>query len=149
MTERSIRMLSELNSLAQPIFEGFLLCLDKELGEARYIVYEGIRSKLKQEAYFAQGRQGLGAVNALRKQVGLYLLTSEAQNYIITWTLKSKHIDGLAMDITPVNGAGEPTWDLGHFWNTFVKIRDCGRNVGLVCGADWKPPDWPHYEIRG
>ena len=142
-------MLAELDPLAQPVFEEFLLRLDKELGNARYIVYEGLRSKLKQEAYFAQGRQSLAAVNALRRQVNLRPLVSEAQNYEITWTLKSKHIDGLAMDITPMTGTGDATWDLGHYGHTFIRIRDCGKALGLICGADWQPPDWPHYEIRG
>jgi hypothetical protein len=149
MTDRSKRMLAELNPRAQPIFDEFILRLDKVLGDNRYIVYEGLRRMLVQEAYFAQGRQSLSAVNALRKQVGLYQLVSDAQNYIITWTMKSKHIEGLAMDITPMNGAGDATWDLGHYWDTFVKIRDIGKSVGLVCGADWQPPDWPHYEIQG
>lgn len=69
---------------------------------------------------------------------------------MITWSIKSKHIDGLAMDVVPVDGAGNPTWDLAHFFKTFQKIRDCGFAAGLICGADWPVPktDWPHYELR-
>ena len=151
MTQRSIRMLGELGPIAQPVFRSFLERLDFELGDGRYIVFEGRRAQAVQEAYYAQGRQALEAVNGLRKAAGLYLLRSEHDNYIITWTLKSKHIDGLAMDILPVDGAGNPTWDLAHFYGVFKKIRDCGFAAGLVCGADWPAPntDWPHYEIKG
>ncbi len=149
MTERSKRMIAELDPRAQPIFVDFHILLDKELGESQYITYEGLRKSLVQEAYYAQGRQSLGAVNALRCLAGMRPLRSEADNYIITWTLKSKHIDGLAMDVLPVDGTGKETWDLGHYWKQFNIILDCGRAVGLICGADWKPADWPHHEIRG
>ena len=151
MTERSKRMIEELDLRAQPVFEQFLNSLDKELGGDQYVVFEGRRSTAVQEAYYAQGRNTLEAVNALRKKAGLYLLRSERDNYQITWTLKSKHIEGLAMDVLPVNGAGNPTWDLGHFRKFFEIIRDCGRYAGLECGADWPDPqkDWPHYQLKG
>jgi len=149
MTQRSYKMLAELDLRAQLVFEGFLKRLDNELGDDMYIVFEGRRKLATQEAYFAQGRKPLHEVNALRNIAGLYTLRSEKDNYVITWTLKSKHIDGLAMDVIPVDGAGNPTWDMAHFWEKFVKIRDCGSAAGLICGADWKPnADWPHYELR-
>jgi peptidoglycan L-alanyl-D-glutamate endopeptidase CwlK len=143
-------MLSELDGRARQKFEHFLEQLDEALGETQYIVYEGRRSLKKQEAYYAQGRKPLEEVNALRKAAGLFLLREERDNYTITWSLKSKHIDGLAMDVMPVDGAGNPTWDLAHFWVAFTLIRDCGRDAGLECGADWPEPhkDWPHYQIK-
>jgi hypothetical protein len=144
-------MLAELDKRAQENFTYFITCLDANLGENQYIVFEGRRSVRVQEAYYVQGRKPLAEVNDLRKIAGLYLLRSEKDNYIITWTLKSKHIEGLAMDVLPVDGAGNPTWDLAHYRDAFEKIRFCGRGAGLVCGADWPSPqtDWPHYEIRG
>jgi len=149
MTQRSIRMLSELDEAAQIVFENFLNRLDIELGgDDRYMVFEGRRREAVQRAYYAQGREPLEEVNAKRAAAGLYLLRSERDNYVITWTLKSRHIDGLAMDVIPVDGAGNPTWDLAHFLETYKKIRDCGRAAGLICGADWPQADWPHYELR-
>jgi peptidoglycan L-alanyl-D-glutamate endopeptidase CwlK len=142
-------MLAELDGRAQPRFEQFLNRLDEALGETQYVVFEGRRSAAVQEAYYAQGRKPLEEVNALRKLAGLYLLRSEQDNYTITWTLKSRHLEGLAMDVLPVNGDGSPTWDLAHFRIKFETIRGCGRAVGLECGADWPQTDWPHYEIRG
>jgi len=150
MTVRSTKMLNELDPAAQPVFRNFLKRLDEVLDDARYIVFEGRRSKLVQEAYYAQGRETLAEVNAKRADAGLYLLRNEKDNYLITWTLKSKHIEGLAMDVLPTDGAGNPTWDLAHFYGFFRIIRDCALASGLVCGADWPAPntDWPHYEIR-
>jgi hypothetical protein len=147
MTERSLKKLAELSPVAQPIFRDFLNLLDKELSEDRYVVIEGRRLVAVQEAYHAQGRESLEEVNKKRAAAGLYLLRSEKDNYIITWTLKSKHIDGLAMDVVPTDGAGNPTWDLAHYYKVFVAIRDCAKKAGLTCGADWNPPDWPHYQI--
>lgn len=148
MTERSKKMLAALDDRARPVFENFLNSLDAALGEDQYIVFEGRRTAAVQEAYHAQGRKPLEEVNGLRRRAGLYLLRSEKDNYVITWTLKSKHIDGLAMDVLPVDGGGSPTWDLAHFKRQFDIIRDCGGASGLTCGADWSPPDYPHYEVR-
>ena len=144
-------MVGELDPAAQPIFEMFFGLLDETIGDVRYLAFEGLRKMIVQEAYFAQGRQALAEVNVLRTAAGLYLLRSERDNYIITWTLKSKHIDGKAMDVLPTDGAGNPTWDLAHYINIFKLIRECGRDAGLECGADWPKPntDWPHYQIKG
>jgi len=148
MTERSKKMLDELDERAQPVFLMFLKYLDNALGDDRYIIFEGRRTVAVQKAYYAQGRELLATVNELRKKAGLYLLRSERDNYPITWTLNSKHIEGLAMDVLPVDGAGNPTWDLAHYKDQFDSIRYCGEKAGLVCGADWPQADWPHYETK-
>jgi len=153
MTEKSKKILSELDPMAIPRFNEFIKKLDKELGDDKYIIFEGLRKIEVQEAYYAQGREPVEKVNKLRKKAGLWLLRTHDDNgnlinhKIITWTLQSKHIDGFAMDVLPVDGSGNPTWDLAHYYNYFKIIRDCGRAVGLICGASWNPPDWPHYEI--
>jgi len=151
MTKRTTGMLAELDSWAQFIFRGFLERLDDVLGENQYIVFEGRRTIETQEAYYAQGRKSLDEVNAQRKRAGLYPLRSDADNYCITWTLRSKHLEGLAMDVLPADGAGRPTWDITHYRRVFEAIRDCGREARLECGADWPPPqtDWPHYQTKG
>jgi len=148
MTERSIKMLAELDPAAQPVFKKFLELLDNDLGDVRYIVFEGRRRMEVQQAYYAQGRESLEEVNKKRKLAGLYLLGNERDNYPITWTLNSKHLIGLAMDVLPVDSRGNPTWDLAHYRKFFETIRNCGKQAGLECGADWNTPDWPHYEMR-
>jgi peptidoglycan L-alanyl-D-glutamate endopeptidase CwlK len=143
-------MVELLKPEAQQRFTDMCGILDKTLGDDDYIIFEGVRTEAVQAAYFAQGRDPLEEVNRARKDAGLYLLTSETQNYKITWTMKSKHLEGLAMDILPVQPNGEPTWDLAHYRRQFELIRDAGREAGLVCGADWPEPqrDWPHYEVK-
>ena len=150
MTERTKRMLAELDPKAQSVFEEFLKRLDEALGDDQYIVFEGRRTVETQRAYYAQGRQPLAEVNRLRQIAGLWLLRSENDNRnCITWTMNSKHIVGLAMDVLPVDGRGNPTWDLAHYKQQFDIIVACGRSEGLNCGADWvKTPDYPHYEIK-
>jgi peptidoglycan L-alanyl-D-glutamate endopeptidase CwlK len=150
MTERSKRMIGFLAPEARQRFTIMCETLDQSLGDDAYIIFEGIRTEEVQAAYFAQGREPLETVNLARKAAGLYLLTSEKQNYKITWTMKSKHLKRLAMDILPVMANGEPTWDLAHYRRQFECIRDAGRAAGLECGADWpeKQRDWPHYEVK-
>jgi peptidoglycan L-alanyl-D-glutamate endopeptidase CwlK len=144
-------MIAGLDPKAQPVFTAMCEALDKALGEKKYIVFEGRRTKAVQEAYYAQGRQSLAEVNALRKKAGLYLFTKETENaHKITWTMKSKHLDGLAMDIVPTTPEGNPTWDLNRYIDQFKTIRDCGRDAGLDCGGYWDEAqrDWPHYQLK-
>jgi hypothetical protein len=143
-------MIGLLEPEARQCFTDMCGILDKTLGDDAYLIFEGLRTEATQVAYYAQGRASLGEVNRARQQAGLYLLSSEKQNYKITWTIKSKHLKGLAMDILPVRPDGEPTWDLAHYREQFELIRDAGREAGLVCGADWPETqrDWPHYEVK-
>jgi peptidoglycan L-alanyl-D-glutamate endopeptidase CwlK len=124
--------------------------LDKTLGDDAYIIFEGVRTGKVQAAYFAHGREPIEEVNATRREAGLYPLASEKQNYKITWTMKSKHLEGLAMDILPAGPDGEPSWDCTRYREQFELIRDAGREAGLVCGADWPEAqrDRPHYEVK-
>jgi hypothetical protein len=150
MTERSKKMIALLRPEARQRFTNMCETLDNSLGEDAYLIFEGVRTEKVQSAYFAQGREPLEKVNEKRKDVGLYLLTSEKQNYKITWTMNSKHLSGLAMDILPINHNRVPTWDIAHYRRQFELIRDAGRTAGLVCGADWPEAqrDWPHYEVE-
>jgi hypothetical protein len=150
MTERSKQMIALLRPEAAGRFTAMCEILDGTLGSDAYIIFEGLRTALVQGAYYAQGREPLSAVNAKRRAAGLYLLEAEKQNYKITWTMKSKHLERLAMDILPTQPNGAPTWDLAHYRRQFEAIRDAGRKAGLVCGADWPDPqqDWPHYEAK-
>lgn len=150
MTKRTQKMIGELDKRAQFAFSRMCEILDKTLGEEGYYVFEGLRTQAVQEAYYAQGRESLTEVNKKREAAGLYLLKTDKQNYKITWTLKSKHLEGKAMDILPLDARGNPTWDLAHFRSQFEIIRDAGRSAGLECGADWDEAhkDWPHYQVK-
>lgn len=103
-----------------------------------FSVVEGLRTKERQAQLYAQGRTAPGP--------------------IVTWTLKSKHIDGLAVDLCPfVNGKLD--WTAGKNFDAiaaamFEAAKDLGVNVRW--GADWNrngtprergETDSPHFEL--
>jgi peptidoglycan L-alanyl-D-glutamate endopeptidase CwlK len=86
-------------------------------------VTSGNRTKAEQAALYAQGRTKPGAV--------------------VTWTMKSRHIGGKAIDITLFSGKN-PVWDSKHYDRAGV----IGEELGLVWGGRWKrTPDRPHFEL--
>lgn len=110
-----------------------------EISEVDFMVVEGLRTKQRQEELYAQGRTKPGK--------------------IVTWTMKSKHIEGLAVDIAPCNKDGSINWnDL----NMFDKMADAmfkaakELNINIRHGADWNmngvkrekgETDSPHFEL--
>lgn len=109
-----------------------------ELSGVEFMVVEGLRTKQRQQQLYAQGR------------------TTKGQ--IVTWTLNSKHIDGLAVDLAPVvNGKID--------WSDTKKFDEIARAMFLAAaetktplrwGADWnrngvarerKETDSPHFEL--
>lgn len=107
-----------------------------EISEIDFSVLEGKRTLERQRQLYAQGRTAPGK--------------------IVTWTMKSKHIDGKAVDLVP--------YPLD--WNDlskFDKIKDAmfaaakELDVNLRWGADWDgdgnyrekgETDSPHFEIN-
>ena len=89
------------------------------------IVTEGKRSLARQAWLYAQGRTRPGPK--------------------VTWTMKSKHIEGLAVDIAFGGGGGNPYEIVDEAWDYYGHL--C-RKHGLVWGGDWKTPDRPHCEAR-
>lgn len=68
----------------------------------------------------------------------------------VTWTLKSKHIDGLAFDIA-ILADGKPNWDTKVNVNQndipdYIEAGRIGRQCGLIWGGDFG--DLPHFEYR-
>ena len=66
-----------------------------------------------------------------------------------SWTPRSKHLDGDAIDICPfiiydVNGADKLNWDAGH--PVWKKIGAIGEGLGLKWGGRWKQKDMGHFE---
>ena len=107
-----------------------------EISEVDFTVMEGVRTLERQRELYAQGRTAPGK--------------------IVTWTMKSKHIEGKAVDLVP--------YPLD--WNDlekFNKIKDAmfqaakELDVNLRWGADWNGNgeyrekgeyDSPHFEIN-
>ena len=107
-----------------------------EISEIDFSVLEGVRTLERQRELYAQGRTSTGKV--------------------VTWTMKSRHIEGKAVDLVP--------YPLD--WNDlskFDKIRNAmfqaakEQDVNLRWGADWDGDgkyrekgeyDSPHFEIN-
>lgn len=132
-------------NLLQPQFkqqvQAILTRLD-QLG-IKYIISETLRDIEVQKAYYAQGSEPLATVNRLRKIAGLWNITEEENKKKITWTMKSKHLEGLAIDIVPMKD-GTFWWTAPHEkWEEIGKIAE---EFGLAWGGRWKSKDCPHIE---
>ena len=104
------------------------------------IVVEGVRTEKRQQELYAQGRTKPGKV--------------------VTWTMNSKHIDGLAVDLAPYDHETRQI-----LWGDVLKFNDMIRSmlrvaaahkVKIRSGADWnqngvlrenRETDSPHFEL--
>lgn len=104
------------------------------------IVVEGVRTIQRQRDLYAQGRTKPGKV--------------------VTWTMNSKHIDGLAVDLAPYDHETKQI-----LWGDVLKFNDLIRSmlrvaaahkVKIRSGADWnqngvlrenRETDSPHFEL--
>jgi peptidoglycan L-alanyl-D-glutamate endopeptidase CwlK len=106
-----------------------------EISAIDFSVLEGLRSLDRQKELYAQGRTAPGK--------------------IVTWTMKSKHIDGLAVDLVPY----PLDWnDLHKFDQIADAMFDAAKELGVSIrwGADWNQngksrekgeSDSPHFEL--
>jgi len=67
----------------------------------------------------------------------------------VSWTTKSKHLTGDAIDICPyavfdMAGPAKLLWDAGH--PVWAKIGAIGEALGLRWGGRWKQKDMGHFE---
>lgn len=103
-----------------------------------FMVVEGLRTKERQAELYAQGRTKPGK--------------------IVTWTLKSEHLVGRAVDLAPVVGGAIP-WGKPA---AFDEVAQCMfkaaelEGVAITWGADWNnngirrekgETDSPHYQL--
>ena len=106
-----------------------------------YFISEARRSLLTQCLYALQGRLGEIPQSDLEwacKEAGI----RPPDKNKITWTLKSNHLSGLAVDIVPLKD-GKPDWN-----NQDDRIVAIMRGNGFVWGGDFPTPDKPHFELR-
>ena len=119
------------------------------------------RTPEMQKALYAQGREDLVTVNALRLSVGQAPIT-EAQNNKVTWTMSSRHVINPtssdpdqrlshAFDIV-LTQHGIPDWNLklilpGNVKPAYERAADIGKLVGLNPGYFWMVQDSCHYQI--
>jgi len=118
-----------------------LAILEMENNGVPYFISEARRSLLTQCLYALQGRLGDIPQSDLEWACKKYGIR-EPGNQKITWTLKSNHLDGLAVDIVPLKD-GKPDWN-----NQDMRIVEAMKRAGFIWGGDWKTPDKPHFELR-
>ncbi|HNV37157.1 MAG TPA: hypothetical protein PKL79_09085, partial [Rectinema sp.] len=73
----------------------------KKYGVQKIIVVEGLRTLPTQMAYYSRGRMKTADVRAMYEAAGLYKPTDTEAQTPNTWTLKSRHLDGKAVDLAP------------------------------------------------
>lgn len=127
------------------------LCYMMDQAEHKFIITSPPRTKAQQEALYAQGREPVQVVHALRKRALLPKISDAEAKIVVTWTLKSKHIiqnSGFAeaFDFAPrpVNWNNTTAFDLMG-----KDFKDMAKSLGIrvVWGGDWKKPDRPHIEL--
>lgn len=69
----------------------------------------------------------------------------------VSWTTRSKHLDGDAIDVCPyetfqLRGPDKLAWNDGPTWQ---RIGAIGKALGLGWGGDWKVRDLGHFEFVG
>ncbi len=115
-----------------------------------FVITSTMRTDAEQIALFAQGRQSLDAVNALRLKAVMPLLPANENTYTVTKcdgiNNKSRHQSGRAIDIVPADSRGSPYWpDNGDkAWQPIIETME---KYGFESGSKWKDfPDFPHFE---
>ena len=118
-----------------------LAILEMESNGIPYFISEAGRELLTQCLYVLQGT-GIVPQSELEwacKKAGIRPPGTQR----ISWTLKSKHIDRLAVDIVPLKD-GKPDWN-----SQDMRIVEAMKRQGFIWGGDWeKTPDPPHFELR-
>lgn len=102
-----------------------------ETSPVDFKIVQGVRTQEYQNALYAQGRTAPGP--------------------IVTWTRKSRHIGGFAIDVAAWID-GKIDWDAKHYGPITDNFRVASRllNVPIVLGIDWKKkPDLGHIELDG
>jgi peptidoglycan L-alanyl-D-glutamate endopeptidase CwlK len=79
-----------------------------------------------------------------QEQAALYAIGRTKPGRKVTWTLKSRHLTGRAIDIALFSGKNV-VWESKHY----DRAGKIGEELGLVWGGRWKggKTDRPHFEL--
>ena len=110
-----------------------------EMTAVDFAVIEGLRTLARQQALYAQGRTAPGKV--------------------VTWTMNSRHLEGAAVDLAPIDSAGRILWEDTAAFDQIAKAMFAAADdvgVRIRWGADWDQDgaprergehDSPHFEL--
>lgn len=144
------RDMDKLDPIVREKADAFLA--DCKLMGVPVMVVETIREQGVQRAYYAQGRETLVAVNALRALAGLYPIKMH-QNRIITQAIESIHEHGCALDIALLIN-GKPSWDdkadiNDNHRTDYEEIGQIAKSHGFKWGGDFSFRDLAHIQYTG
>jgi peptidoglycan L-alanyl-D-glutamate endopeptidase CwlK len=99
-----------------------------EISTRPFQIVQGNRTQAEQNALYAQGRTKRGN--------------------IVTWTKKSKHIGGGAIDFAALVN-GKVSWNEKLFPAIADAFKQAARELktGIEWGGDWKTKDWGHIQL--
>jgi hypothetical protein len=99
-----------------------------EISTRAFQIVQGARTQAEQNSIYAQGRTKPGK--------------------IVTWTKKSRHIGGNAVDFAALVG-GKISWDTKYYPAIVDAFKQAARElkVGIEAGFDWKTRDWGHIQL--
>lgn len=143
MNKTSLTRLDQLNPLLQNLTTELCAKFDVHFPGWTLEITQGRRSYEEQDALYAQGRETLDQVNALRAAVGWAAIVASA-NVVVTNAKAgySWHPFGLAVDVAPESAVGID-WDGNdEHWDYIVET---GESLGLKSGISWK--DEPHFQL--
>jgi hypothetical protein len=152
------RLIKDLDPKVQPIARDFTERLASK--GIRYVVLETRRPRVVQVAYYSRGRDDYETVAAKYRAAGLAIPTPIEARTIITRTMYSKHLSGLALDVVPLAMNGTVPWSVRNeqVAELWFAVGACGEAAGLQWGGRWPDPqtkqlgafglgwDLPHYE---
>lgn len=92
----------------------------------------GLRTTEEQQALYAKGRTEEGKIVTYADGV----------------RRRSKHQDGVAVDVVPYPIAWEDVIGMREF-GQFVKGVAVGMGIDIEWGGDWKFTDLPHFQLKG
>lgn len=131
-------LLPEVKALAEKLLDALA-----ERG-VNAVVTWGRRTPAEQAALYAQGREPLADVNALRKAAGMAPLAGEENLRKVSWSRRSPHLTGRAFDLAVLGPGGKPDWSP----TAYELPGELGAELGLTWGGSWKQRDLPHFELK-
>lgn len=86
------------------------------------------------------------------EQMELYARGRTTPGPKVTWTIRSRHVEGKAFDIA-ICKAGIPQWNVKADVDVdgvpdYLEAGRIGESIGLAWGGRWRSPDFPHFEIK-
>lgn len=118
-----------------------------DLTTVDFLVVQGRRTWDEQARLYGQGR----TVNQMAS-AGLPTVYAQPHLPKVTWTMRSNHLSGHAVDLVAWVD-GRPNWDTnkGFYENIAHAMKAAAQieGVPIIWGGDWvSNKDYPHFEMR-